>query len=330
MRLQNLIPNLKLKTPNEYCGPCPKCGGEDRFIVFIEKQKFYCRQCNWKGDAIDYLRFIDPQLTFSEAKERAGIETTLFFAGPQKQESRPERLYSEPQEPPETWSQEALKIVEKCHGFLFDTTDGNQHLEWLKNERGITAKSVQRFALGWNQKDLYLPREAWGMPVDKDKKKLFIPSGLIIPTIEQNKVVRLRVRKDRIKDQKESRYHVVAGSKVSWSRYGQKSKIAIIVESDLCGILTSQVTGLTVFATTSATLMPDLDMFKRFSEFEYFMDSGDFDKAGFRGSHKLFKILGKKYCDLPPINGKDVTEMWSNGVSISDWYKAGLQYYELK
>lgn len=49
----------------EYCGPCPRCGGQDRFVVWPEhpsgSPEFMCRQCTlngkaWAGDAVEYLR----------------------------------------------------------------------------------------------------------------------------------------------------------------------------------------------------------------------------------------------------------------------------------
>lgn len=54
------IPGLFKKTENEFAGPCPKCSdGEDRFIVWSDKQKFWCRQCEWRGDVIDYFCWKD-------------------------------------------------------------------------------------------------------------------------------------------------------------------------------------------------------------------------------------------------------------------------------
>jgi hypothetical protein len=48
-------------------GPCPVCGGTDRFAVSIKKQAFNCRQCGGRGgDAIALVRFLDG-LSFGEA-----------------------------------------------------------------------------------------------------------------------------------------------------------------------------------------------------------------------------------------------------------------------
>jgi phage/plasmid primase-like uncharacterized protein len=43
----------------EMVGPCPHCGGNDRFAVSITKQVFLCRQCGAKGDVIDLVMHLD-------------------------------------------------------------------------------------------------------------------------------------------------------------------------------------------------------------------------------------------------------------------------------
>ena len=40
----------------EYAGPCPNCGGHDRFRVWQETGRYWCRQCARSGDCIQYLR----------------------------------------------------------------------------------------------------------------------------------------------------------------------------------------------------------------------------------------------------------------------------------
>lgn len=56
---------LKGKPP-ELAGPCPVCGGTDRFGVNIKKQMFYCRKCDVGGDVITFVRHVDG-CTFKEA-----------------------------------------------------------------------------------------------------------------------------------------------------------------------------------------------------------------------------------------------------------------------
>jgi hypothetical protein len=46
------------KGGKERMGPCPKCGGRDRFSVNPGKQIFNCRGCQTGGDVIDLVRLV--------------------------------------------------------------------------------------------------------------------------------------------------------------------------------------------------------------------------------------------------------------------------------
>ena len=50
------IKGLKRKG-HEHVGPCPRCGGTDRFSVDDKKNVFNCRQCETGGDVIELVRF---------------------------------------------------------------------------------------------------------------------------------------------------------------------------------------------------------------------------------------------------------------------------------
>jgi CHC2 zinc finger len=43
----------------ERCGPCPRCGGDDRFSINAKKQVFHCRQCDVGGDVIKLVEHVD-------------------------------------------------------------------------------------------------------------------------------------------------------------------------------------------------------------------------------------------------------------------------------
>jgi hypothetical protein len=51
------ITNLKRDGP-ERIGPCPRCGGDDRFGVNVRKGQFLCRRCDGKGDEIALVMFV--------------------------------------------------------------------------------------------------------------------------------------------------------------------------------------------------------------------------------------------------------------------------------
>jgi len=44
---------------NEFVGPCPTCGGRDRFSINIKKRLFNCRQCGAGGGAIALVQRVE-------------------------------------------------------------------------------------------------------------------------------------------------------------------------------------------------------------------------------------------------------------------------------
>jgi phage/plasmid primase-like uncharacterized protein len=51
---------VKLRGGVDRCGPCPRCGGDDRFSINRKKQVFQCRICGGRGgDAIALVQFLD-------------------------------------------------------------------------------------------------------------------------------------------------------------------------------------------------------------------------------------------------------------------------------
>ena len=43
----------------EFAGPCPLCGGRDRFSINTKKDVFNCRGCGVGGDAVDLVRHVN-------------------------------------------------------------------------------------------------------------------------------------------------------------------------------------------------------------------------------------------------------------------------------
>lgn len=80
---QKLGARLKKIVANEYAGPCPRCGGSDRFSVNTRKRVFNCRGSDESGgDVIDMVRYVTG-CSFIEACE--------FITG----ERRPDRSRDE-------------------------------------------------------------------------------------------------------------------------------------------------------------------------------------------------------------------------------------------
>jgi hypothetical protein len=70
MPIGDIVAKLDLqglqRTGHEMVGPCPVCGGRDRFGVNLRKGVFQCRRCDGKGGGIDLVMFA-LNLTFPQA-----------------------------------------------------------------------------------------------------------------------------------------------------------------------------------------------------------------------------------------------------------------------
>jgi hypothetical protein len=77
-RRHGVLSRLK-KVGDEYVGPCPQCGGDDRFAINPRKQGkngklglFGCRGCKEGGDAIDLERFLSGTKFRDAVKDLSG------------------------------------------------------------------------------------------------------------------------------------------------------------------------------------------------------------------------------------------------------------------
>lgn len=76
---------------NELIGPCPQCGGVDRFAVSITKQVFVCRGCTAAGDVIALVQHLDG-VGFGDAVRVLGGGEMVSFAPEHKRDRPPIEL----------------------------------------------------------------------------------------------------------------------------------------------------------------------------------------------------------------------------------------------
>jgi hypothetical protein len=343
----------------EWCGPCPGCGGEDRFLVWPEQNRglgsYACRRCGKAGDVIQFLMDFD-NLCFRDAKKAAGLDASAYRSScprpPRTDEAGGIRA-ARPREALDEWRDKATEFARKCHEKLL----GHQAmLAWL-DARGLPLDAVRRFHLGWNPGEgknacLMRPRAAWGLPDappqkdgDKPKTRLWLPRGLVIPQQGPGgKVSRLRIRRpeeDRNADgAPPMKYYVVPGSGMSPMWIPQRGgaipagTVCVLVESeldaeavafhagDVCsvlGLMTAQVKGLP---------QEMLDALGRAALLLVATDAGDEpDKDGRRAGAEGWKIWRDGFPQAkrwPCVRGKDPGEMFAAGVSLRSWVLAGL------
>jgi CHC2-type zinc finger protein len=83
MRIEDEVDRRRIKLVGriDRCGPCPVCGGRDRFSINVRKQVFLCRGCDAKGDVIALVRFLDG-CDFREAVETLTSNTIDYHPRP--------------------------------------------------------------------------------------------------------------------------------------------------------------------------------------------------------------------------------------------------------
>lgn len=103
--------------PKELEGACPKCSGSDRFHVTVDW--FFCRQCHPKrGDAIEFLRWLSPGLSFAEAVQQlAGGALPAATRRPAASGKAAHRL--PPAQQPAEWRREAERLTTEAYERLW-------------------------------------------------------------------------------------------------------------------------------------------------------------------------------------------------------------------
>jgi len=152
----------------EYHGPCPFCGGKDRFIVQPKGDnggRWWCRQCGKSGDPLAFVMQYE-SLDFKAACERLKLDAPDRPLTPRP--PQPELYASDLKDyacfEPE-WQAAAAELAESCSDALQDNWPGRagRYLE----DRGISRQCALAAFLGvnncghtahWGSAEVYLPR----------------------------------------------------------------------------------------------------------------------------------------------------------------------------
>lgn len=308
----------------EFASACPGCDGRDRFRIWPEEQDgnglYWCRQCGKWGDSIQFLMDFKG-LSFKEACQDLGIQKFKSFSpGPQIMRKPAEKPW-EPaagQDPEILWQEKGQKFVRWTHEQLLCHPE---ELSWLSKIRGIHMDTVKKFKLGFNPQDFYRYRKTWGIASD-EKKKLWIPPGLVIPYIQNDRLQRIRIRKK----EEHPRYYIIPGSCTHPMMIGQNRKAWMIVESELDGILLVQETGdlVGILAVGNTTGRPNQEQYRILLQSVHLMIAMDFDGQPGALASQWWLENFTDAIRWPVPQGKDPGEAYQNGINLRNWVLAGL------
>ena len=330
MDIKNLIEadGVKLKKYGAtYRGRCPFHDGktETSLLVDADAGKYHCFGCDMHGDAIQWLRE-RRGLSFLEACEYLGHDP-----GPRKEQPRTAPAAWEPREataPAAIWQERARVFLDGAIDTLWSER-GAKLRAWLRTEKGLHDATIKGACLGLNLADKSEPRATWGLDIQRKEdgtdKKQWLPAGLVIPWVVNGDVQRLRIRRNDPGDG--PRYVIASGSSMTPAAWNLERGAAVIVESELDGLLLSQETGdfCAVVALGSATSKTNKESHDLLRAMPIILVSLDTDEAGAKAAWKFWPdTYGTKARRWPTVKGKDASEARLNGLDLRAWVIAGL------
>ncbi len=347
MTLLELAQDLGLDTKKtshckggEYHAACPSCGeGKDRFVIWPALNRYWCRRCDAKGDAIQFCRDF-MKMTFHEACNRIN-DTSRFNSHRQPQRPTQERLVPA-QDPPKVWQDKALAFVEWAHKQLERFPMAIKDLY----QRGFNDQTITKYKLGYSinpfssgSPDFFRDRVEWGLPREYKEngraKKLWLPYGLVIPTMANDgRIVKLKIRRQSWhKDDSLPKYVEIAGSMQSLSVYGMADiKIAIILESELDAMLIQQEAQDLCFcvALGGATKKPDAQTNQALRQCSLILWSLDNDEAGKKEALWWREAYPQLRFWSAPIGKSPGDAFQHHALNICEWVKKGIAHYNKK
>ena len=323
----------------EYAGPCPICGGRDRFRVQPQEQRWLCRHCTegkWR-DPIAYVMTRD-NLDFKAACEKLSggdMVTTHIRPSPKVQPA-----YNPPDE---NWQKQALVVVERCQEELWKPRC-KPVLEYL-HSRGLEDSTIEHFRLGYVSTG---DPHNYGVEIGG----LYIPRGITIPCIVRDEVWYIKVRLvpgipykcagcGKIQTQpglcacgENNKYRGVKGNRPAAIFNGQtllddSRGMALFVEGEFDCMASWQALGewLPVVTLGSASNLPDLATWGLYLiGLRSVIACYDEDEAGRKGLEGLIRLT--EFVKLAPLpKGKDINDFVMAGGDLQAWFRPYLEAY---
>ncbi len=208
---------LRKVTSSEYAGPCPLCGGSDRFHLDSAAGWFFCRQCHEKrGDVIEYAQW-RYGLDFAGAVAALGGDggaPTLRGSGKAQRPAVQTPAQTAPEPPAAAWQARAEAMVSYAEAQLWQN---EQALGYLRG-RGLSDASIREARLGYLPKNMADPASRWGL----EGKPVYLWQGWVIPCHMAGALWYVKVRQEYPgqRGAPNAKYLAVKGSHKKGAVYG--------------------------------------------------------------------------------------------------------------
>lgn len=318
----------------EYAGPCPFCGGHDRFRVqpnHLPHPRWFCRQCTnarWHT-TIDYVMRRE-HVNFANAVSQ--IENKARYSEPTpKQRYLKQSFFEKCITPNAVWQTRAHEFVAESEACLWSSA-GTRARAWL-HARGLSEETLRVWRIGFNPKQRYESSHLWGLSIEFNQevqsKTIRLPRGIVIPCESSGMIWYLKIRL-AIGDPK---YWKVRGG--THALFGaetlRQSDYVVVTEGEFDAILTHQVlqhaVDLKLRSIGVCTLGSAVDRIEVADWAAYLLPVARFyvcyddDAQGARGTiwwHELSHRV--KRVTIPRLNphDKDLTDFHNHGGRILD------------
>jgi len=305
-------------TPNpesrkEVHGPCPFCGGTDRFVIWMDADRYWCRQCGRSGNAIQFARDV-VGLDFREAQELVGGDT----APTRSARTKRKRTLSNNGMPPTSrpWGERAAALAFVCQNALWAT---DRPLTWLRDVRGLADETLGHFGIGYNATERHERGSEWGL--DKD---VWIPRGITIPWYldvpVENTLWNVRIRRPEGKP----KYVGLPAAGNGLFNYADQVLPALICEGEIDAMTVWQeASDLVLPLATGGTQNAHLSRWvARLARLPLVLIAFDTDAAGEATVQWWLECL--KNAVVWPPTCHDINDMLTRGEDVRRWIQEGL------
>ncbi|MCG8531998.1 MAG: CHC2 zinc finger domain-containing protein [Desulfovibrionales bacterium] len=256
--------------------------------------------------------------------------------------------------PPKRWSEKAEEFVFGCMAALQDNEEQLAKLaEWGISPEVAHAARIGYFDAKGERDDMAFRKFSnWGLPkqlnAKGNEKSIYLPKGLVFCgyRLDGNtkRIARMHIRCDNAGkpwygDKKLPSYVQVIGGNAMYYIFGKvTARIWVIVETVRDAILLWQELGhydVSVMAIGGASNRPDAQAHKCLMQSELIVNAMDADEAGRTNSWKYDLNAHGQFAwqveypqcirwPVPKCVGKDVGDLPKSGLSVWDWFTAGL------
>jgi DNA primase len=282
-------------------------------MIWPEENRYWCRRCDAKGDAIQFCRDFQ-NLSFRDACSKVNSNRT-------KTAPRP---ILNIRSPTGSWIEKATLFAQQAHQrLLIDPIALSQVVK-----RGLSLAAIENNRLGWNPVQAFYRRADWGLEERDDRKWLCLPSGIVIPLFDGESIHKLKIRKSEWqKGDQYGKYYETPGSSNALTLFGDPTiRSTVLVEAEFDAMLIIQEAGdiCNCVALGGANKKPQIPLRDWLRKQKTVLFSLDFDDAG---KHE-YSNWQKNYTNLEPWpvpEEKSPGDYFTAGGNLKKWVQAGLK-----